>query len=300
MLADESNQCFICRASAVLLNGGTHSNEYKCKKCGNYSVSDTLVELTDTEHRRDHLVNLRGWVRDRNVDGTIPSIDSENFDKIIAGKIPNVSRRLEILLIALTKRQKYIGEFIESDGNEFLGISYSATEEELFNLMQALEDKEYVKYRGSGFKWYVTVKGFMAAEGFLDNNQLNSNQAFVAMSFDKEMVNAYTTGIEPAISSAGYVPFRVDQHDHINHIDDEIIAQIRRSKFLVADMTGQRGGVYFEAGFAYGLGVPVIYTCRDNDFKNLHFDIRQINCIKWKNFEDLQVRLENRIKAVIV
>jgi len=31
---------------------------------------------------------------------------------------------------------------------------------------------------------------------------------------------------------------------------------------MICDLTGYRGGVYFEAGFAYGLGLEVIYTCR--------------------------------------
>ena len=45
--------------------------------------------------------------------------------------------------------------------------------------------------------------------------------------------------------------------------------QIRKSKFLIADFTGQRGGVYYEAGFAYGLGLPVIWTCRKDWFDGL-------------------------------
>ena len=33
------------------------------------------------------------------------------------------------------------------------------------------------------------------------------------------------------------------------------MAEIRRSRFVVADYTGQVNGVYFEAGFALGLGL---------------------------------------------
>jgi hypothetical protein len=41
---------------------------------------------------------------------------------------------------------------------------------------------------------------------------------------------------------------------------------------LVADFTGQRGGVYWEAGFAQGLGIPVIRTCKSDELWKLHFD----------------------------
>jgi len=71
-------------------------------------------------------------------------------------------------------------------------------------------------------------------------------------------------------------------HEHINKIGDEIISQIRRSKFLIADFTGHRGGVYFEAGLAMGLGLLVFWTCRRDDLDKLHFDIRsEVQCPLW-------------------
>jgi nucleoside 2-deoxyribosyltransferase len=86
--------------------------------------------------------------------------------------------------------------------------------------------------------------------------------------------------------------------EHINKIDDEIISLIRKSKFLVADFTGHRGGVYFEAGFALGLGLPVFWTCRKDDLKNLHFDIRQYNCIDWADTVDLATRLSRELRPL--
>ena len=100
---------------------------------------------------------------------------------------------------------------------------------------------------------------------------------------------------------------------------------------MVCDLTGYRGGVYFEAGFAYGLGLDVIYTCRKdwtekqnlynedgtiieslfdiNDKKmqvakeGVHFDLSHRNRITWEpgkdGLKDFRKKLENRIKAVI-
>jgi hypothetical protein len=105
--------------------------------------------------------------------------------------------------------------------------------------------------------------------------------------------------IEPATRAAGYEPLRIDSKQHNGKIDDEIMASIRASRFVVSDFTGNRGGVYYEAGFAHGLGLPVIFMCREGD--ELHFDIRQYNCIFWKpeNFEDAQSQLKNRILATL-
>lgn len=96
---------------------------------------------------------------------------------------------------------------------------------------------------------------------------------------------------------------RIDRSEHNNKIDDEIIAEIRRAQFVVADFScgadGARGGVYFEAGFAAGLGKPVVYSVRKADLGKLHFDTRQINHIDWNDSTDLLTRLTNRIEATI-
>ena len=82
------------------------------------------------------------------------------------------------------------------------------------------------------------------------------------MSFAPELDYLFDDFIDKAILNSGYQPIRIDKHEHANRIDDEIIALIRQSKFVVADFTGQRGGVYFESGFALGLGLPVIWPIR--------------------------------------
>jgi len=129
----------------------------------------------------------------------------------------------------------------------------------------------------------------------------DSSQAFVAMWFDDSVLDAYKKGIEPGIKQAGYKSMRIDQKEDVSKVDDEIIAEIRRSRFLVADFTqgedGARGGVYFEAGFAFGLNIPIIYTCRKDMVEKLAFDTRQYNHILWETPEELRGALANRISA---
>ncbi len=128
------------------------------------------------------------------------------------------------------------------------------------------------------------------------------------MWFDASMNDVYEKGIEPAIKEAGYEPMRIDRKQHNNKIDDQIIDEIKYSRFLVADVTqdesGARGGVYYEAGFAHGLKdcgrkIEVIFTCRKDVIDEVHFNIRQYNHIIWETPEDLKERLVNRIAAVI-
>jgi nucleoside 2-deoxyribosyltransferase len=126
-----------------------------------------------------------------------------------------------------------------------------------------------------------------------------SKQAFVAMWFSPEMVPVFEEGIKPAVKDAHYDPKRIDMIQHNNKICDEIVAEIRKSRFVVADFTGQRGGVYFEAGFALGLGIPVIWTVHKDQIDQVHFDTRQYNHIVYDSPGNLKSSLYNRIVATI-
>ena len=102
-------------------------------------------------------------------------------------------------------------------------------------------------------------------------------QVFVAMWFDKSLDEAYKEGFEKGIKEAGYDPKRTDDDTHhSDKLDDRVLADIRQSRIVVADFTCEEfiraghtecegrpnGNVHYEAGFAHGLGRPVIYTCR--------------------------------------
>jgi hypothetical protein len=142
----------------------------------------------------------------------------------------------------------------------------------------------------------LTAKGYIAADE-LRAKRAASTQAFVAMAFTKQMKAVYKEAIEPAIERAGFAPMLISNKEHVNKIDDEIIAEIRRSAFLVADFTEHRQNVYFETGFAIGLARQVVWTCRKDQIKDLHFDIGQYNCIDWEDAADLAKRLQDRIEA---
>ena len=110
----------------------------------------------------------------------------------------------------------------------------------------------------------------------------------------------YHKGISPAIVEAGFQPIRIDLKEHNNKICDQVIVELRRSRFVVADFTHHPGGVYYEAGFAHGLGKPVIWTVRQDRLKSVHFDTRQYNHIKYnKDPSELHKKLLARIQATI-
>ena len=126
---------------------------------------------------------------------------------------------------------------------------------------------------------------------------VKADTVFIAMWFDKRMDEAQKK-IKKAVIDCGYIPVVIDQKEHNNQIVPEIFQEIKESIFVVADFTGKRGGVYYEAGYAQACGKKVIHTCEKG--KKLHFDVAQINTIFWKDPNDLYERLVKRIKATIL
>ena len=182
--------------------------------------------------------------------------------------------------------------------------SIKASEVEFF--LDYLLERGWIKGRRQGHgmgHFSVTIDGYSHIADVSINRDLS--QAFVAMWFDQSMNEAYDKGIKPAIEQAGYDAFKINEKPDVDKIDDEIIGEIRRSRFLVADFThgdkGARGSVYYEAGFAYGLGLPVVRSCRKDiiDRNELHFDVRQHYHVVWQTPDELREGLENRIRALI-
>ena len=68
--------------------------------------------------------------------------------------------------------------------------------------------------------------------------------------------------------------YRTDREEFNDKICDRIIAEIRRSRFMIADVTGHRHAVYFEAGYAKGLGLDVIWTCREDEMEETGSQVR--------------------------
>lgn len=213
-------------------------------------------------------------------------------------KLPDktVIERAERLLHYGIREQKDLGGRFRLNTPFIVGLTHSHSDGDVQALARFLNDQGWLEEGYNGGIAQISPRGFMRAS---ESRISESVTGFIAMWFDKSMDVARDQGLDPAIRAAGYTPVIVSGVEHINKIDDEIVSQIRKSKFLVADFTGHRGGVYFEAGFAMGLGLPVFWTCRKDDLANLHFDIRQYNCIDWADAADLAARLTRRIEAII-
>lgn len=289
--------CEICGAQAESGRpGGCDGIHQTCPRCGEFRLSGTGIAVIRRVPAEEK-AKLSAWVRQQNMLGEMPELTSDRIRLLAKAPIPGISERADRLLSFAIKNQSRLGENFNPTRPEFIAVTYSRDDGEVIYLRDFLLSREFIRAVG-GRLFQVTPTGYIRYEE-LQARQTASAQGFVAMWFDASMNEPYANGFEPAIRGAGYDPIRVDSVEHVGKIDDEIIAQIKRSRFVVADFTGQRGGVYFEAGFALGLDLPVIWTCRQDQIGEIHFDTRQFNCIDWTNPGDLATRLQRRIEAVI-
>ena len=294
--------CRICsNSSATVSEPDTRAEHINCPRCGNYSITMTATSIMSalnlTSRQKAY---ASSWVSEH--PGV--SIGSEDADFLSKVEPPSVTERADKLLLALNKKYSRIGQKFHFT-NTLTSIPLMATSwsEDFSELSYLIH--HYLK-QGLNFLDTVAADFIITPQGYqhieeLTKNKINSNIGFCAMWFDESVSNIWIKAIEPAITNAGYTAKRIDTHQHNNRIDDEIIAMIRRSKFIVADFTGQRGGVYFEAGFALGLGLQVVWTCEKSQLDQVHFDNRQYSFVTWEHdkLDDFKVRLQNRIEATI-
>ena len=128
---------------------------------------------------------------------------------------------------------------------------------------------------------------------------MKRNQIFVAMMFAEETASTYENVYKPVIQSLNYSAMRIDEKQFNGSIIGEITAEITDSVALIADLTGNRGGVYYEAGIARGLQlcnhpIKLILTCKQS-----FFDVSGDNIVLYANDVDLKQKLAKRLQAVL-
>lgn len=315
--------CPIWGSSAELEAGsigdGTKINSPRA--AGRYGISGSAVEVVKSLSNHDKSLLTTWLIEQRQFGVNLPIVNS-NVREVISSRRPlRISEKKERLLryAGMKRWGPGLNIYLNAHSNiderttkntELIAAWVEASSlEEAMGIVGLLIDEGLVR-PGHHSSFSITSKGFERIES-LESSGPATLQAFVAMWFAKEMKEAWRLAFAPAIRDAGYKPFRIDNLQHNGKIDDAIVAEIKRSRFLVADFTcggvdseegfqpNPRGGVYYEAGLAHGLGMEVIFTCREDRLAWLHFDTRQFAHIVWKTPEDLREQLYNRISATL-
>ena len=301
-------------------------SEVQCNYCGDFIIGESLQAILK-QHNYNQ-IRIGSWIREQNSLGIIPELKIIDFNNLIDLKDKKINQKYELLLKYMYSEKTI--EIVHINLNKlYLVLFWCEDIEELNILLSKAVELNHLKLvsNGIGYKKYsITYDGKEFVENLgLDNN---SNKIFMAFHFTEEMKEEFESTIKQAVfdsSDGKFEAIRVSSSvtDHDTKIDDELIGMIKSSKAVIVDFTGNRTAVYYEAGFAMGLGIPVIWTCKDENiiegeegygkfidnegkerFKKhidlLSFDTRQYPHILWKNEEDLYKQVVNRLKAKIL
>lgn len=246
------------------------------------------------------VATISGWIHEQPGIALLP----ENWPSLAALRPLTTGEKADKLLFFLIRKFPTAGQALTFDPTpEILAICRAVDPEEanyLFHTYLTKHKAFLSSPHQGGNRWTISPAGWDYIHSLSRTNP-SSQFGFCAMWFDDRIEQIWTDALKPAIENAGYEPKRIDKHPHNNRIDDEIIAMIRRSRFLVSDLTGNRAGVYFESGFAFGLSLPIVWTCRRDRLHRVHFDNRQYNFVLW-TFDALpafKADLQYRIEATI-
>ncbi len=314
-LRPSDETCPICgryKISYVALNPILFA--VNCQRCGQYNISGRLLKKV-SETAPNHI--LSGITRNHwEASKCGFSIKCDNFESLDAFfkqspiEIPdeaNIPAKADLDLKHIRRESEFPGSSVNIDPEADFSLGFCKNSIEFKYLISYLESLKFIIVAPPDSFNDVTVNCQITPTGWAYLSGIGAeakDQGFIAMAFCLPISDVlHTDGLNPGISNAGYNPMRIDRKDHNNRIDDEIVAEIRKSKFVVADLTGKNAGAYFEAGFAMGLGKPVIWTCKQSeiDAGNVHFDTRQYSIVSWgpDNLADFATRLTQRIEATI-
>jgi hypothetical protein len=127
---------------------------------------------------------------------------------------------------------------------------------------------------------------------------ITSKDVFVIMSFAErgELKDAYNTFCR-VCKAEELSAFKVDNHlDKNQRIVPNIINSIRRSAFIIADVSDPRPNVYYELGYAQALGKEVITTAKEGT--QLPFDIFDVPTLFWDCQDTLERKLLEEIRRI--
>ena len=302
--------CPVCKLQGQDVIRKVDSSErltYKCARCGKFRTSHTAERAIE---KKNIGPKLSGWIRNLFELGMdIPEINNNSITEI-EQSIPdyNPSDKQYLFLRNISRKSKYPGDKVSILPKIDYPLAWaSAPDEILFYIRFLVErglliwtgDKEFSLAAADGsISVAVSPYGWKYLDEY-EQRAIELSQAYVAMSFSEPMKKVWEKAIKPAINEAGYKACRIDSKQHTDKINAKIIAEIRNSLFVVAEVTEHKRVVYFEAGYAIGRNLPVIWCVHKDDLDNVHFDTRQYNHVVWKTADELKEKLYDVICAVV-
>lgn len=133
-----------------------------------------------------------------------------------------------------------------------------------------------------------------------DQGEFELGLVFVIMPFQgQEMTNVYTA-IKDECRKLGLNVIRVDENYGSGLIIREVIELIERAEFIICDLSNERPNVYYELGYAHGVGnesTEILLIAKEGTI--LHFDIAPFRVKYYSSTEHLRQIIFSSLEHMI-
>jgi hypothetical protein len=311
------DKCLICNTSTDIIEGPM--NDYidiNCPRCGKYRTSDWGFHSSEFYKHPDKIPALSHWIRKNQKKNEILKLDTDLINYILDNfSLPSHNEQADNLLLYFGNESKYPGATVDSNLFGLIPLIGAYDEISLKFVIDHLKSLNLIVMENpttdnplrekifENFAAYLTFKGW---EKFSElNKPVNSGHiAFMAMQYgETDLEKIYHEYLKPSLKQTGYELRKLEEQLKAGLIDDQLRVEIRRSRFVIVDLTHGNQGAYWEAGYAEGLGKPVIYLCQKKVFdeKKTHFDTNHLTTVPWELdtiVSDMQ-KLKTTIRATL-
>jgi len=230
------------------------------------------------------------------------------FERIISQPLPAPREQADNLI-------RWIGDQIRDDHGRTVRIPFDSVAatigafntDSLYYIIRAARDA-HLLYPEGGTPSEAFGLTFLGWDRYdeLQKSHAEGPIAFMAMPFNDPLLErVFAECFFAATGRAGFTLRRITDNQPAGVIDDQLRVAIRKSRFLISELTNGNPGAYWEAGYAEGLGKPVIYTCRRSFFDNPdtkpHSDTNHCVTIIWdeSRLVEAGVKLTATIRATL-
>ena len=268
------------------------ANQYSCPRCGEFRLSRTLVTTLRGTLSNDHAAatKISHALRLMQSKNEFPMMATNTVDEILKRPLPTPTEQADLLIRWIAENVDGPGETVQVNPLKHGAIIGSKSKEGFLFVLRHLGNAKLVPgdptakmEHGHRANVTLTFNGWKRYES-LTSGLETYRKAFMAMKFGDSVLDKIVDGVfRSAVRQTGFELYRLDDSPRAGLIDDRLRVEIQSSDFLIADLTHDNLGAYWEAGYAEGLGKPVIYTCEKTKFnkEKTHFDTNHHLTVTW-------------------
>ena len=290
--------CPVCRNVSVSQEFPQgHRTYFDCLNCGYFAASSSVLATTlDIGDRRLTAVQyaaLSHRLREA-VDegGEAPLVTTNTIEDMLPNlRLPSPAQQAMNIVKYFAEIIQETGELATNPKGSFVAKIGAPNRGAALRIVRQLADDGLLLVQNPTYLMTanepdgidLTLKGWSQWEAE-KRGQMAGSHGFMALKFgDPELDGFKKDVIKPAIEALGYKLEDMRDAARAGLIDNVMRARIRDAAFVLVDLTHDNSGAYWEAGYAEGLGKPVLYICKKEIFDETgtHFDTNHCTTVMW-------------------